>query len=93
MHVGGITVDLNWLLQFIFTVFVIGLGLLHLVKNTASKYFEVGANFEAAESSHTAIDPNIINQAVEAEEDSSICGNCGGFGSKKCSRCKSVRYW
>ncbi|KAJ6924992.1 ubiquitin carboxyl-terminal hydrolase 18-like [Populus alba x Populus x berolinensis] len=92
MHVGGITVDLNWLLQFIFTVFVIGLGLLHLVKNTASKYFEVGANFEAAESSHTAIDPNIINQAVEAEEDSSICGNCGGFGTKKCSRCKSVRY-
>ena len=79
MHVGGITVDLNWLLQFIFTVFVIGLGLLHLVKNTASKYFEVVANFEAAESNHTAIDPSIINQDMEVEEDSCLCGNCGSF--------------
>eukprot|EP00258_Populus_trichocarpa_P030258 XP_024446277.1 ubiquitin carboxyl-terminal hydrolase 18-like [Populus trichocarpa] len=92
MHVGGITVDLNWLLQFIFTVFIIGLGLLHLVKNTASKYFEVDANFEAAESNHTVIDPSIVNQAMEAEEDSLRCVNCGISGSKTCSRCKSVRY-
>ena len=70
-----------------FTVFVIGLGLLHLVKNTASKYFE------AAESNHTVIDPCIVNQAMEAEEDSLRCVNCGNSGSKKCSRCKSVRYW
>ena len=93
MHVGGITVDLNWLLQFIFTVFIIGLGLLHLVKNTASKYFEVDANFEAAESNHTVIDPSIVNQAMEAEMDSLRCVNCGISGSKTCSRCKSVRYW
>ena len=93
MHVGGITVDLNWLLQFIFTAFVIGLGLLYLVKNTASKYFEVDASFEAAESNHTVIDPSIVNQAMEAEEGSFRCVNCGNSGTKKCSRCKSVRYW
>ncbi|KAJ6856104.1 hypothetical protein NC651_037851 [Populus alba x Populus x berolinensis] len=58
--------DLNWLLQFIFTVFVIGLGLLHLVNNTASKYFE------AAESNHTVIDPCIVCR----------CVNCGTFGNK-----------
>ncbi|KAG5225134.1 ubiquitin carboxyl-terminal hydrolase [Salix suchowensis] len=92
MHIGGITVDLNWLLQFIFTVFVIGLGVLYLVKNTASKYFEVDASFEAAESNHTVIDPSIVNQAMEAEEGSFRCVNCGNFGTKKCSRCKSVRY-
>lgn len=32
-------VDLNWLLQFIVTVFIVAFGLLHLVKNTASRYF------------------------------------------------------
>jgi ubiquitin carboxyl-terminal hydrolase 36/42 len=87
MHVGGITMDLNCLLQFIFTVFVIGLGLLHLVKNTASKYFK------AAESNHTVIDPCIVNQAREAEEGCCRCVNCGSFGTKRCSRCKSVIYW
>uniref|UniRef100_A0A6N2N4G8 USP domain-containing protein n=1 Tax=Salix viminalis TaxID=40686 RepID=A0A6N2N4G8_SALVM len=46
------------------------IGLLHLVKNKASKYFEVDANFEAAKSNHTAIDPSIINQDMEVEEDS-----------------------
>lgn len=39
--------DLNWLLQFVVTAFVVGLGLLYLVKNTASKYFVVESNFEA----------------------------------------------
>nr|TKS04970.1 hypothetical protein D5086_0000138520 [Populus alba] len=78
--------DLNWLLQFIFTVFVIGFGLLHLVKNTASKYFE------AAESNHTVIDPCTVNQAMEAEEGCCRCVNCGSFGTQRCSRCKSVIY-
>ncbi|XP_027081275.2 ubiquitin carboxyl-terminal hydrolase 18-like isoform X1 [Coffea arabica] len=32
-------VDLNWPLQFVVTVFIVAFGLLHLVKNTASKYF------------------------------------------------------
>ena len=39
------------------------------------------------------IDPSIGNQAMEAEEDSLRCVNCGNSGSKTCSRCKSVRYW
>uniref|UniRef100_A0A6N2JWR3 USP domain-containing protein n=1 Tax=Salix viminalis TaxID=40686 RepID=A0A6N2JWR3_SALVM len=29
---------------------------------------------------------------MEVEEDSCLCGNCGSFRTKKCSRCKSVRY-
>lgn len=32
-------VDLNWLLQFIVTLFVVAFGLLHVLRNTASKYF------------------------------------------------------
>lgn len=120
MHVGGITVDLNWLLQFIFAVFLIGLGLLYLVKNTASKYFEVDANFEGGGQSAAAdtnnnnscfIDPHQYSRrqsssgthalAMAADMDamsndsSSItsCAMCGNSANKKCSRCKSVRYW
>uniref|UniRef100_A0A6N2KHM0 USP domain-containing protein n=1 Tax=Salix viminalis TaxID=40686 RepID=A0A6N2KHM0_SALVM len=67
------------------------IGMLHLVKNTVSEYFEVDANFEAAKSNHTAIDPSIINQDMEVEEDSCLCGNCGSFGTKKCSRHRTPR--
>ncbi|KDP33469.1 hypothetical protein JCGZ_07040 [Jatropha curcas] len=87
MHVGGITVDLNWFLQFIFTVFIIALGLLHLVKNTASKYFE-DANFESGGGG----DRNHAVPAIHMETDDFSCANCGNHGNKKCSRCKSVRY-
>ena len=52
---GGGGLDLNWFLQFLFTLFIIAVGLLHLVKNTASKYFEVDANFESTTPRDTAI--------------------------------------
>ncbi|EEF46819.1 ubiquitin carboxyl-terminal hydrolase 18 [Ricinus communis] len=87
MHVGGITVDLNWFLQFVFTLFLIALGLLHLVKNTASKYFEVDAHFEGG-----ATITADRNQAPAVPSMESSCANCGNLGTKKCSRCKSVRY-
>ncbi|KAJ8758803.1 hypothetical protein K2173_000524 [Erythroxylum novogranatense] len=103
MHVGGIKVDLNWLLQFVFTIFVIALGLLHLVKNTASKYFEVDAGFEgggrgggganggrAGGNADRSLAEGVVS--METAEDS-CCSNCGKSGkNRKCSRCKSVKY-
>ncbi|XP_040998468.1 ubiquitin carboxyl-terminal hydrolase 18-like [Juglans microcarpa x Juglans regia] len=87
MLVSAVPLDLNWFVQFIFTVFVIAVGLLHLVKNTASKYFEVGANFEAAgDRSDPAPMPGVLM------DDSFVCANCGNPATKKCSRCKAVRY-
>ncbi|KAK3210460.1 hypothetical protein Dsin_015166 [Dipteronia sinensis] len=96
MHVGGITVDLNWFLQLILTVFVIAFGLLHLVKNTASKYFEVDANFEGSSDRNrrraaAAMSPSSSVPVADAADDPS-CVACGSPGVKKCSRCKSVRY-
>ncbi|EXB74929.1 Ubiquitin carboxyl-terminal hydrolase 19 [Morus notabilis] len=88
MHVAGVTLDLNWFLQFILTVFIIAVGVLHLVKNTASKYFEVDANFEGggggAHSDRTPM-PGVL-------VDDCACVVCGNSGPKQCSRCKAVRY-
>ncbi|KAJ9702865.1 hypothetical protein PVL29_004559 [Vitis rotundifolia] len=104
MHVSGFSLDLNWFLQFIFTSFVVALGLLHLVKNTASKYFVVDANFEGGggggggEGSGAGdvsvpgggrSDPSIM-PGVSGTGDS--CLVCGNLGTKKCSGCKAVRY-
>ncbi|PON73149.1 Ubiquitinyl hydrolase [Parasponia andersonii] len=84
MHVAGVTLDLNWFLQFIFTLFIIAVGLLHLVKNTASKYFEVDASFEGDPSDRTPMPAVLMDDLA--------CVVCGNSGPKKCSRCKAVRY-
>ncbi|KAE8099908.1 hypothetical protein FH972_017852 [Carpinus fangiana] len=85
---SAVPLDQNWFLQLLLTVFVIAVGLLHLVKNTASKYFEVDANFEAGEGepSHRAPMPGVLT------DDPTVCANCNNPSSKKCSRCKAVRY-
>ncbi|KAE8718916.1 Ubiquitin carboxyl-terminal hydrolase 19 [Hibiscus syriacus] len=83
MHVGRVTLDTNWFLQFILTLFVLALGALHLIKNTASRYFEVEADFDR-ESTMPSIP--IDNNRV------STCAVCSNPAPKKCSRCKSVRY-
>ncbi|XP_044472071.1 ubiquitin carboxyl-terminal hydrolase 18-like [Mangifera indica] len=89
MHVGGgITVDLNWFVQFILTSFLIFFGLLHLVKNTASKYFEVDANFEGTDRNRH----DLMSSSIPIENDDFSCVVCANPGTKKCSRCKSVRY-
>ncbi|KAH9798614.1 ubiquitin carboxyl-terminal hydrolase 19 [Citrus sinensis] len=92
MHVGGITVDLNWFLQLILTVFIIAFGLLHLVKNTASKYFEVDANFEGGTTTDRSNGHAMSSSVPSGSSDDLSCIVCGNPGSKKCSRCKSVRY-
>ncbi|XP_008452810.2 ubiquitin carboxyl-terminal hydrolase 18-like [Cucumis melo] len=96
MHVSGVTLDLNWFLQLILTLFFIIFGLLYLVKNTASKYFEVDANFEASSGGATAgrsdgTDCNSMSGGGGSMADA-VCVVCGNLGSKKCSRCKAVRY-
>ncbi|CAI0376528.1 unnamed protein product [Linum tenue] len=96
MHVGGIPVDPNWFLRFIFSIFFIAAGLLYVVKNTASKYFEVDASFEGAGGTGGAhiADRNRTApvSSMGSPEELSSCNNCGKSGAKKCSGCKSVRY-
>uniref|UniRef100_A0A5B6YGP5 Putative ubiquitin carboxyl-terminal hydrolase 18 n=1 Tax=Davidia involucrata TaxID=16924 RepID=A0A5B6YGP5_DAVIN len=91
MHVSGFPVDLNWFLQFIVTAFIIALGLLQLVKNTASKYFVVDANFESSDTASPDGDrrdrqmPGVIRTG-------DACEVCGNLTKKQCSGCKLVRY-
>ncbi|CAH9120126.1 unnamed protein product [Cuscuta epithymum] len=76
--------DLNlaWVLQFIVTAFLIALGLLHLLKNTASKYFFVDANFNSSAAGH----PRKMG-ALDVG-----CAVCRKPAPKKCSGCKRVKY-
>ncbi|KAI4337216.1 hypothetical protein L6164_015661 [Bauhinia variegata] len=85
MLVSGVSLDLNWFLQLIFSLFIVAVGLLYMVKNTASKYFEVDANFEGEQPNDRTPMPGVLM-------DDSVCAVCGSFGTKKCSRCKAVRY-
>ncbi|KAL6985113.1 ubiquitinyl hydrolase 1 [Sarracenia purpurea var. burkii] len=90
MHVSGFPLDLNWFLQFIVTAFFIALGLLHLVKNTASKYFMVDANFESSDSASASPTNGRKMPGVVHTDDS--CVVCGNLTKKQCSGCKLVRY-
>ncbi|XP_054819269.1 ubiquitin carboxyl-terminal hydrolase 18-like [Prosopis cineraria] len=85
MLVSGVSWDLNWFLQLIFSAFVVAVGLHTLVKKTASKYFEVDANFEGERPADRIPMPSTL-------KDDPVCVVCGNFGTKKCSRCKAVRY-
>ncbi|KAI9118558.1 hypothetical protein K1719_010890 [Acacia pycnantha] len=85
MLVSGVSWDLNWCLQLIFSAFVVAVGLHTLVKKTASKYFEVDANFEGERLTDRIPMPDTLR-------DDSTCVVCGNTGSKRCSRCKAVRY-
>ncbi|KAE8687433.1 Ubiquitin carboxyl-terminal hydrolase 19 [Hibiscus syriacus] len=82
MHVGRTTLDSNWFMQFIFALFVLALGALHLIKNTASKYLEVDAGF----------DRGLTMPSFPIDNDVSACAVCSNPAPKKCSRCKSVHW-
>ncbi|KAK9099956.1 hypothetical protein Scep_023386 [Stephania cephalantha] len=93
MHVSGIPVDLYPLLQFVFTAIVIALGLLHLVKTTASKYFVVDASFDEGGEAAAAVAEGreqMIGAGLGRRGD--VCAVCHNLGPKQCSGCKVVRY-
>lgn len=99
-------VDLNWLLQFIVTVFILALGLLHLVKNTASRYFLADENDSdgisgwssprATTAAAKNIDSCMMKTTMKTTElipEEAACAVCGNLTKKKCSGCKMVMYW
>ncbi|KAK3009071.1 hypothetical protein RJ639_015086 [Escallonia herrerae] len=84
LQVSGFPLDLNnWFLQFVTTAFFIAFGLLYLVKNTASKYFFVDANFESSGDYSDKKMP-----AVDGLSDA--CVVCRNLTTKQCSGCKMV---
>ncbi|OIW03997.1 hypothetical protein TanjilG_30273 [Lupinus angustifolius] len=84
---GGISWDLNWFLKLILSVLVVIIGLHTLVRKTALKYFEAHATFEGDNSVNSTSMPGVLATVEDAS-----CAVCGKKGSKKCSRCKAVRY-
>ncbi|CAJ2675132.1 unnamed protein product [Trifolium pratense] len=90
--IGGVSWDLNWFLQFIFSALFVAIGLHTLVKNTASRYFEVDANFEGDQHHHHPPSSPSNSMPGVPNSDGHVCAVCASRGSKQCSRCKSVRY-
>ncbi|KAK8473020.1 hypothetical protein PHAVU_001G043700 [Phaseolus vulgaris] len=89
--VVGVSWDLNWFLQLLLSVIVVAVGVHFFVKSTASKYFEVDANFEGDH--HQAL-ADAMPGVLSSADDSlcPVCAVCATPSSKKCSRCKAVLY-
>ncbi|TKY58063.1 Ubiquitin carboxyl-terminal hydrolase 19 [Spatholobus suberectus] len=92
----GVSWDLNWFLQLLLSVIVVAVGLHFFVKSTASRYFEVDANFEGDHHHHHHHHHHALADAMPgvlaADAGDSLCAVCATRASKKCSRCKAVRY-
>ncbi|KAF6149080.1 hypothetical protein GIB67_018658 [Kingdonia uniflora] len=102
MHVSApFSLDPASFFHLIFTALFIVLGLLYLVKNTASNYFEVDANFDQTNPPSTTTATAVIKPRSRGESEMGHIGGgsvegecviCGGSGTKRCSGCKTVRY-
>ncbi|ESQ54024.1 hypothetical protein EUTSA_v10024675mg [Eutrema salsugineum] len=80
MHEVGFPVDLSVFTRLIATLFFLAVGVFYFLRNTAAKYFDIGA------AAAGGFDREFV--AVDTE----YCSVCGRFSTKKCSRCKAVRY-
>ncbi|MED6150995.1 hypothetical protein PIB30_078037 [Stylosanthes scabra] len=80
--------DLKWFLQWLFSALVIALALHAFVKDTASKYLQPRNTNNRFY--------NCLNQQQQQPMpgvlDDPSCAACGSRATKKCSRCKAVRY-
>ncbi|KAG9456018.1 hypothetical protein H6P81_000526 [Aristolochia fimbriata] len=91
MHVSGFPFDLSLLLQFVATAVLLLLGLVHLVKTTASRYFVVDAKFDG-DAPEDCRRSQTMSGGPTATASGMGCVVCGEPGNKKCSGCKAVRY-
>ncbi|XP_073131838.1 ubiquitin carboxyl-terminal hydrolase 18 [Henckelia pumila] len=90
MHVA---VDLNGFLQFVVTTFLLVLGLLYLIRNTASRYFMMDSNFDSSASDY----PSVTKKMAAAPSGGCAgsvesCAVCGNLTKKHCAGCKIVKY-
>ncbi|CAA7408154.1 unnamed protein product [Spirodela intermedia] len=76
--------DLPALLQFAITALALVSGLLFVIRSAASRYFVVDARFES--------DIGGFEGRDKMSDGEDKCFVCDRRGTKKCSRCKSVRY-
>ncbi|CAH8367187.1 unnamed protein product [Eruca vesicaria subsp. sativa] len=79
MHEVGLTWDLNSFTQLLLTLLFLSFGLLFFLKRTAAKYFDLGGHTD-------------LRRDFMVPDTSDECSVCRKLTTKKCSRCKSVRY-
>ncbi|KAM7275372.1 hypothetical protein ACFE04_017238 [Oxalis oulophora] len=96
MHVAGRVVDLKWLVELLISVLLIALTLLHIVKTSASKYFQVDAKFGTAREDHQQQqqESNMPGFPIDNNNNNNepLCVVCSKPGTNQCSACKSVKY-
>ncbi|KAK9683621.1 hypothetical protein RND81_10G153900 [Saponaria officinalis] len=77
----------NWefLVQFLITALILGLGFLHLLRSTASKYF-------AVDSPEFSVSAAMSATAVDVAGEKEGCAVCGEPTKLRCSACKTIYY-
>ena len=96
---AGLGLDLSAVIQAAVVGLVLFSAAVVAVRRAASRYFVVdAAGFAASYDDHHHSSPhypmgNPQEQGTAAADLTGPCAACGGVASKKCSRCKRVRYW
>lgn len=84
--------DLTTLLKFLLSAFIVGAAAVRVVRDTASKHLIVGRFGGGADSD--AYRPEAARYVMAVDEVAEdVCCVCRSPTSKKCARCKVVRYW